>query len=65
VKPEAFVENIMLRGLVRSLADALEHELQRRYKDVKGHHKLESLLEREMELVRIARKRLEGREDAR
>ena len=62
MKPQAFVENVMLRSMIKDLADALERELRHRYKDAKGHRRLECKLEQELEIVRYARNRLSGAE---
>lgn len=56
MKPEAFVENIMLRSMIRDLADSLERELNYRYK--KRHGQQARVYEHEMELVKKARNRL-------
>jgi hypothetical protein len=56
MKPQAFVENIMLRGLVRELADALERELKYRYKHTDG--KRARVMKHELELVEKARNRV-------
>jgi len=56
MKPQAFVENIMLRGLVRALADALERELKHRYKN--ANNQQARILKHELELVEKARNRV-------
>ena len=56
MKPQAFVENIMLRGLVRTLADALERELKHRYRD--PNKQQARILKNELELVEKARFRV-------